>query len=141
MLFFKLFIIITLFSSQLVYANAYFAVIVSKNSDMQEMTKKDVSRVFLSKTKELPNGQRAITVEPNQKEYQEIFYKEVCGKTQKQLKRYWATVLFTGKGQPPKKMKEIQDIINFVKNNKNAISYVPSSLLVRDDIKVVLEID
>ena len=141
MLFFRLFFVVIIFYSPSAYANSIFAIIVSEKSNIQEMSKKDVSRIFLSKTKELPNGQKAITIEPNEKEYQDVFYEKVCGKTQKQLKRYWATVLFTGKGQPPKKMKKIEDIINFVKNNINAIAYVPVALLTSSEIKIVLEVD
>ena len=141
MLSIRLFFIAIILLSPIAYADSYFAVIISKNSNIQEISKKDASRIFLSKTKKLPNGKRAITIEPNEKSYQEVFYEKVCGKTRKQLKRYWATVLFTGKGQPPKKMKEIEDIIEFVKNNNNAIAYVPSALLTSNDVKTILEID
>jgi hypothetical protein len=140
MLFFKLLFVLLLLLSSPIYANAYFAVIVSKKSNIQEMSKQDVSRIFLSKTKELPNGQKAITIEPNAIEYQEIFYKEVCEKTQQQLKKYWAAVLFTGKGQPPRKIQKVEDIIEFVKNNNNAIAYIPAAALTSDEIKIILEI-
>ncbi len=140
MLSFRLSFLVMLFLSPLIYANSYFAVIVSKNLNIEEMSKKNISRIFLSKTKRLPNGQKAITIEPNEKEYQEIFYKEVCGKTRRQLKRYWATVLFTGKGQPPKKMRKVEDIIEYVKNNNNVIAYVPVASLTSDDVKIILKI-
>lgn len=140
MSFFNLFSLVIILLSPIVYADSLLTVIVSKNSNIEEMSKKDVSRIFLSKTKELPNGQKAITLEPNEIEYQEIFYEEVCEKTQQQLKKYWATVLFTGKGQPPRKMERIEDIIDFVKNNENAIAYIPISSLTSDDRKIISEI-
>lgn len=140
MLSFKLCFIAIILCAPILYANSHFSIIVSKQSNIQQMSNKDVSRVFLSKTKELPNGQKAITIEPNEKEYQELFYEKICGKTQKQIKRYWATVLFSGKGQPPKKMKKVEEIIEFVKNNNNAIAYVPTALLRSNDIKIVLEL-
>ena len=141
MLSFRFLFLTIVLLTPLLYANSNFAVIVSHNLNVKEMSKKSVSRIFLSKTKELPNGQRAITLEPYKKEYQELFYKEVCGKTRRQLKRYWATVLFTGKGQPPKKMKKVEDIIEYVKDNNNIIAYVPAMALTSDDIKIVLKID
>lgn len=140
MLFFRLLFAIVIFSVTLTYANSSYSIIVSKKSNIDVMSKKDVSRIFLSKTKELPNGQKALTIEPNAKDDQEVFYKKVCGKSRQQLKRYWATVLFTGKGQPPKKMIKIEDIIEFVKNNINAIAYVPTALLTSNEIKIVLEL-
>lgn len=136
MLFFKLFIYI-LFSIN-IFADS-LAVIVSKDSTIDIITKKELSKIFLVKTKRLPNGEKSIVIESTNKEYQSKFYKSISSKNEKQLKKYWAKMIFTGRGQPPKKMNSINELILFIKNNKNAISYIPFNY-VNSDVKTVMEI-
>ncbi|KAB7884827.1 hypothetical protein [Poseidonibacter ostreae] len=115
------------------------AVIVSKDSSIENISKKELSKIFLSKTKKLPNGDKSLTLEYINKKYQSEFYKIVCNKNEKQLKKYWAKMIFTGRGQPPKKLKSIEELISFVQNNKNAISYIPTSHM-NDNLKIIMEI-
>lgn len=139
MLFFKLFFILSLMLPSFLYANTKLVVIVSKNSTISEISKREISRIFLAKTKKLPNGKKAITIEPKDKKYQNIFYKSISSKSSRQLKKYWAKVIFTGKGQPPKKMDSIEKIVAFVKDNLNAIAYIPNENFLSNDVKVVKE--
>lgn len=136
MLYFKLFFTV-LFSINL-YANS-LAVIVSKKSNLNEITKKELSKIFLAKTKSLPTGEKAITVELINKKNQTKFYKTISKKNEKQLKKYWAKLIFTGRGQPPKKIKTIKELILFVQDNENAISYIPFEERT-NKIKIIMEI-
>ena len=131
-------LLITLFLSVNLYAQ-HFAVIVSKKSSLTHIEKNELSRIFLAKTRILPNGQRAIPVESTNKEFQSFFYEKISKKNKRQLKKYWAKMIFTGRGQPAKKFDSIEELISFVKNNSNAISYMPYEF-VDSDIKVIMEI-
>lgn len=135
MLFFRFLIFTTLFFIQSAYAN--YAVVVSSKSNLTNISKSDISKIFLSKTKDLPNGKKALTVELDQNKSQLEFYKKISRKSKRQLKKYWATIIFTGRGQPPKKLNSVDDIIAFIKKNVNAISYIPIQD-VTDDLKVLL---
>lgn len=136
MLYFKL-LLSFIFGINL-YANS-LAVIVSKDSNINSISKKELSKIFLAKTKRLPSGEKSIVVENINKEYQSKFYKSICNKNEKQLKKYWAKMIFTGRAQPPKKIKSISELIVFVKSNKNAISYIPIEHI-NKDIKIIMEI-
>jgi ABC-type phosphate transport system substrate-binding protein len=114
-------------------------VVVSKDSSINNITKKELSKIFLSKTKRLPTGNKSLVREHTNKIYQSEFYKLVCNKDEKQLKKYWAKMIFTGRGQPPKKIKSLKKLIEFVQNNKNAISYIPSKYM-NDNLKIIMEI-
>lgn len=137
MLYSKLFICI-LFSLN-IYANS-LDVVVSKDSSINNISKKELSKIFLGKTKRLPNGEKSIPIENVNKEDQEKFYKLICNKNEKQLKKYWIKMIFTGRGQPPKKIKSINDLISFLKNNKNSISYIPSKYTT-SDLKIIMRIE
>lgn len=122
-----------------IYANS-LVVIVSKDSSIQDITKKELSKTFLAKTKRLPSGEKSMVVESTNKRLQAKFYKTICNKNEKQLRKYWTKMIFTGRGQPPKKIKSIPELISFVKNNKNAISYIPFEDI-NNDVKVIMEIN
>ncbi len=136
MLYFKFFVFLIL-SINLSANN--LAVIVSKDSDINSITKKELSKLFLSKTRKLPNGKKSYLIEMQDKEIRSKFYEEICNKNYKQLRKYWTKMIFTGRGQPPKKIKSIDEIIEYVENNQNAISYIPSKY-VNSTIKTILEI-
>ena len=136
MLYSKLFLSF-LFSVNLYSSN--LAVIVSKNSIINNISKKDLSKIFLGKTKRLPSGEKALLIENIDEIDKSKFYKVICNKNEKQLKKYWAKMIFTGRGQPPKKSYSINEVIRFVQNNNNAISYIPIKY-VTNDIKIIMEI-
>lgn len=130
-------LLVTLFCANL-YAQS-LVVIVSKNSNINNITKKELSKIFLAKTKSLPNGDKSIVVEHPNKKNQAKFYKTISNKNEKQLKKYWAKMIFTGRGQPPKKIKSLNNLIQFVQDNNNAISYIPIKNT-NNNLKILMEI-
>jgi len=137
MLFFK-YLFFCIISVNL-YANSLI-VIVSKDSNINDISKKELSKIFLSKTKKLPNGEKSSIIEIYDKNIQSIFYQKICNKNSTQLRRYWTKMIFTGKGQPPKKMKSYKEIIEYVSKNQNAISYIPAEYIT-SKIQTIMEID
>ena len=140
MSFFKIFLILPLFISINIFANSSFIIVVSENSNLVKLSKSHISKLFLSKIKSFPNGEKAIPIELNNKEYRTTFYKTLTNKNKKQLSKYWAKMIFTGKGIPPKKFENISELIEFVKNNKNAITYLKKEYLTKE-LKIIGEIN
>ena len=138
MFFFKI-IIFLLFAIN-IYAKDDFVVAVSKESKINRLLKNDIAKIFLSKIKSFPDGNRAIPLEINDKELQAIFYKQITNKNKKQLLKYWAKMIFTGKGIPPKKFEKIKELLEFVKQNKNAITYLKKEDI-NQDLKIVWELN
>ena len=100
-------------------------VVVNKNSTVDKLDQRQVANIFLSKTNRLPDGSRVVPMELSDTEYKEAFYKEISGKNLAQIKSYWATLIFTGKGKPPRGVEETQDLITELSNNLKTISYLP----------------
>lgn len=139
MYFFNLFILLSFLTFSNIFANTVFLVVVSKDSKIEELSKSDISKLFLSKSKSFPNGEKAVPIELNDKREQIDFYKKTTNKNEKQLAKYWAKMIFTGRGVPPKKFKNISATIDYIKKNKNAISYIKKENFDKD-LKVVSEI-
>lgn len=64
------------------------------------------------------------------------FYSELIRKNESQLKSYWAALIFTGKGRPPRAVKDQAAMLEQVANNPEAIGYV-DSMLVDDSVQVL----
>ena len=59
----------------------------------------------------------------------EHFYRELTRKNEGQLKSYWAARIFTGKGRPPRTVKDQSAMLDYVASNPQAIGYVDSDAL------------
>ena len=133
----RLAIALTFFVTAL--ANAEVAVIVSASNANSALDQDTISRVFLGKTSNFPDGSQAIPVDQNEgSASREAFNEKVLGKSSSQLKAYWSRLIFTGKGTPPKESGSDADIKNLVAKNPNLIGYVDSSV-VDSSVKVVFK--
>ena len=116
-------LIVILFSAQLF---AEVEVIVHP-SNAAVLTKDDIARIFLGKTRGFPGGKEAIPVSivKGDAAFDE-FTQNVLGKSTKQLKAYWAKMVFTGKGTPPKEIGSTAELSGLIANNPNLIGFVPA---------------
>ncbi len=116
--------------------NAEIAVVVN-SANNAKLSKDDIERIYLGKTKLFPGGQEADVV--GQKVGTGItdeFTRKALNKSANQYKVYWSKRIFTGKGNAPKPMENDAEVIEYVVNNSNAIGYVDASK-VNDSVKVI----
>lgn len=57
------------------------------------------------------------------------FAMNILKMNQRELSKYWAKIMFTGKGEIPKSLGNPEDIKRFIASNENAIGYIPASSL------------
>jgi len=118
-------IFLTLFAPQLSFAE--LAIIVNPSSDISSITAKEAKRVFLGKLKTI-KGEKLIAVDQSENmESRKLFYDTIIRKTESQLKSYWSTRIFSGKGVPPTTVGNDDDVKVWVSVNKDAIGYVDST--------------
>lgn len=118
-------------------AQAEIAVIVSASNANGSLDQNTISRVFLGKSKNFPDGSQAVPVDQNAgTASREAFSSTVLGKSASQLKAYWSRLIFTGKGTPPKESGDDAAVKDLVAKNPNLIGYVDSSV-VDGSVKVV----
>ena len=101
--------------------------IIVHPSNAAALDKDAIKRIFLGKTRAFPGGGEAVPVSLNESspENQE-FTKSVLSKTPKQLKAYWAKMVFTGKGTPPRQMDSSAQVLELISSNPNLIGFVPA---------------
>lgn len=96
-------------------------------SNADTLDKDAIQRIFLGKTRAFPGGAEAVPISFNEGTPEEAeFTESVLSKTPKQLKAYWAKMVFTGKGTPPRQMDGTKQIIDLISANPNLIGFVPA---------------
>ncbi len=79
--------------------------IIVHPSNSNAFDKNAIKRIFLGKSRAFPNGSEAIPIAfIGGSNESSDFTQSVLSKTPKQLKSYWAKMIFTGKGTPPRAM-------------------------------------
>jgi ABC-type phosphate transport system substrate-binding protein len=119
---------------------AEVAIIVNNSVSVQSITVDEAANIFLGKVNELPGGIRMVPID--QEDGQKVraeFYNKVVKKDAAQLNAYWSRLIFTGKGEPPKKMADNADVLALVAANPNIIGYVDASA-VNSSVKVLLRV-
>jgi len=102
-------------------------VIVNANNSTSKMSSREVRKLFLGKSRKLPDGSRALLVSNEQ--LQSHFNKTALRKKDSQVKAAWSRLQFSGRAKPPVEFNNPADVVKFVSENLNAIGYVRSSEL------------
>lgn len=106
---------------------AEMAVIVNK-ANTDDIPDDMIQRIFLGKVKGFPTAGKALPLDlPKHVAIRATFLEVVAKKTETQFSAYWAKIMFTGKGTPPKVVDSEQEVVELVASNPNLIGYVDAS--------------
>jgi len=119
---------------------AGFRVIVNPANPIDKLDKRVVAEVFLKKRTRW-DGDRAIQpVDLGQKSgVRGAFSHDVLGRDVVSVRRYWAQLVFSGRGVPPPELATDGDVVKFVAAHSGAIGYVAAGVALAG-VKVV-EVD
>jgi ABC-type phosphate transport system substrate-binding protein len=107
------------------YAVADVVAVVSSTSPITNLTTAQVADIFLGKVSRFPNGALATPIDQAQgSQIREEFYASYTGKSSAQIISYWAKIIFTGRGQPPKAAASTTEVRKLLAANPQAIGYI-----------------
>jgi ABC-type phosphate transport system substrate-binding protein len=122
-------------------ASAGVVVVVSSKSGVTSITKDQVADIYLGNSKNFPNGSSAMAADlPEGAIERAEFHKAVTGKSATQFKAYWAKMVFSGKGVPPKELATPAEMKSALAEHPNMIGYLDKSM-VDSSLKIVLELN
>ncbi len=113
------------------------SVVIVHPSNANAIDASAISKLFLGKSQKFSSGDEAVPVNIESGSVRESFDQAVLGKSEAQLKAYWAKLVFTGKGSPPKEVASDAEVKALIAANPNMIGYI-SSASADDSVKVVL---
>ncbi len=117
-------------------ALANIAVIVN-SANSATINESDISRIFLGKIKKFSTGDKVTIVNLKFKQAtRNEFEEKALKKSASQVKAYWAKLMFSGKGKPPKEFASDKEILSFVMANPGAIGYIDEKS-VDSSVKVI----
>ena len=106
-------------------APANVVAVVSSKSAIVTLNEAQVIDIFLGRVSRFPDGTPATPVDQVEGSAERNeFYEKVAGKTPAQLKAYWAKVIFTGRGQPPKTVSDSVELKKLIGTNPTTIGYL-----------------
>ena len=104
---------------------ADFAVIVHPDNT-ENFSASDIKEIYLGKIKSFDDGEKidVVNLKPSHN-VKEIFDKKILKKSPRQVKAYWAKIVFTGRGMPPSEVESPEKAKELVASNPKAIAYIP----------------
>ena len=114
-------------------------VIIAHSSGPDSITENEVRDIYLNRSQQLPNGDRATAFEltagtPIRSE----FHNKITSRNDAQLKAFWSQQVFTGRGQPPAEFGTAAAMKASVSTTPGSIGYIDESD-VDSSVKVILK--
>lgn len=132
-----LFLIIIVFIDQALASDEELVVVGTSDLYPQTLTIKEVVDIYMGRMKRLSNGAYLIPIDiETENPMRGGFYQKLMDKNLSEINSYWARLVFTGRGVPPRQAESFDEIIEIIKNNKGAIGYVPLGA-VTDDVHIL----
>ena len=122
-----------------IWAATDLVIIVNPGSGVERLSREEVTAIFMGRTKKLPSGITALPIDQIASGDKPKFYKELVNKELAEVNSYWARLIFSGQGSPPRQADNAAEVIEIVSGNKGAIGYVPRNAADKR-VKVILDL-
>ena len=111
---------------------------VKRSGGPDSITKQQVRNIYLNRSSQMPDGQRAVAFElaPGNSMRDE-FNELITERSDAWLQSFWSRQVLTGKGQPPTERSSASGMKSVVSSTLGSIGYLDSTL-VDDSVKVAL---
>jgi len=102
-------------------------VIVNAKNPAKSVDKREVAEAFLKKRTRWDDDSAILPVDLNQKSsVRERFSRDLLGRDVASVRRYWAQIVFSGRGVAPPELGSEADVVKYVAAHAGAIGYVAS---------------
>lgn len=107
-----------------------FVVIVAVHSPVTTLASNEIVDIYLGRLNRLPDGRTVLPVDRVESDaVQDAFYHEMLQRNAAQLRAHWSSLVFTGRGKPPRQLRSGPELVDFVARNPNAIGYIEPALV------------
>lgn len=102
-----------------------FVVIANPQSGIDKMSKDEVINVYMGRNRKLASGINAQPIDlENPLSEKANFYSVMVNKELPEISSYWARLMFSGQGSPPKQVMTTEQALEIVSTVKGAIAYI-----------------
>ncbi|HZZ92300.1 MAG TPA: phosphate ABC transporter substrate-binding protein [Usitatibacter sp.] len=109
---------------------AELVVIVNPKNNATKLTPQQVALIFLGRAGSFPTGGAATPLDIREgSPLRDEFYARVAEKNPREVKAYWARLMFSGNGSPPRELPSAADVRRAVAADPTAIGYIDRATL------------
>ena len=99
--------------------------VIHTSTPTPSITKAKVADLFLKRVTRWDNGRAVTPVDVSDKSAtRSAFCKELLGKEVVWVKSYWQKMIFSGRATPPVELSSDAEVLDYIRNNADAIGYV-----------------
>ena len=121
----------------LIAEGAGFKVIVHKSNPTSSLSSADLAALMMKKKARWADGTPVVPVDQLAgSDARAKFSTAVLGKSVDAVRSYWRQQIFSGLETPPLEKRNDEEVVEYVRNNRGAVSYV-SEAAITNDVKVV----
>ncbi|GLQ73778.1 hypothetical protein [Vibrio penaeicida] len=120
------------------YSVADIYIVVGIQSDLEGVTKEQISGLYLGRNRGMKN--RRLTILERSGDVREMFYEEISDLSLSQVNAHWAKLKFSGRVRAPLVMKTEEELIERLLKDKSALGYVRNKPT-HSKLKVILTIN
>ena len=114
--------------------------IIANKEFTGDLSQRDIKMLYLGKAQHLAD-KSILTLQPVNLPFSDAqriqFDKSVLGKTEANLRTYWARMIFTSRSRPPRELTSSADVVQHVSEKPNTIGYIDAKQLT-EDVRVLL---
>ncbi|MGR9116489.1 MAG: hypothetical protein ACU85E_12045 [Gammaproteobacteria bacterium] len=130
-------IVILLLLVRNVPAQTNVVVVANKDSSIAQLSREEVSMLFLGKSKS-SNDVPVMIIDSENQALRDSFYLGVANMNSLRLKAYWSRIVFSGQGRPPKEVP-ISEARARIEKNLEVLTYLPANQ-VSQKMKIVFRL-
>ena len=113
-------------------------IIVNSANSVPSLTKSKAADLFLKRHTRWDNGRTVTPVDLSEKNASRaVFCKVLLNKEVAWVKSYWQKMIFSGRATPPVELSSDGEVIDFVRNNPDAIGYVAQATALPATVRVL----
>jgi len=114
-------------------------ILVIKNisNPAQALTKNQLRNIFLGRN----NYSFEPVIPPVKTISRMVFNTKIIGLNESRIQSYYAQMRFSGRARPPKELKTVNDLIQYVVTHPKAITYVPKDTQLPEGIEIIYTIN
>jgi ABC-type phosphate transport system substrate-binding protein len=122
-----------------------FKVIVHAANPTKQVSKQELSQLFLKKVKQWKDNNEVILPvdlvdnSPIRQKFSEMIH----GREVASIKAYWQKQIFSGRGVPPEEKKSDEEVLKYVSENPGAVGYIAEATKIDaySNVKVLAIVD
>ena len=116
--------------------------VVNGSNNASSITKAKAADLFLKRVTRWDSGKTVTPVDLSEKNSsRSAFCRELLGKEVAWVKSYWQKMIFSGRATPPAELSSEGEVLDFVRNNADAVGYVSDSATLPAGVRVLAVTD